>query len=695
MPEIKHTLGNSQEKNKHYEDNIVFLDTETVADSNNKDIQKLLFGFAEFWQLQENGEYIEKSNLLFRTNDEFWKYIIDISNSLNKKFPLTIMSFNANFDFSVLEIAKYFKKYNIKVENFITDYHKFNINAITAKKHKITILDGVNYFNGISLRELGNVLGIQKLTPKNNDYENMQFNEENVNYCKQDVKILREAIFYFLKFLKTHNLGSLKITLASQSFNAFIKNYLKEEIEINHSNKEVIKMERESYFGGKTDINWKGLYPNHVTTLDYNSLYPSVMLNNKFPTKLLYVENHIPVEKFLEKLKNDDIGCVARLNVTMTTKPLVPYRLNGKLIFIYAENLDVTLNKVDIEFLLKNGMIINSVEKVAWYEVKQIFKDFVNTLYNLRLKYKKEGNTAMAYLTKIFLNSCYGKFGQSKIQKYNIRNNTEDFNGIDMSNSRYTILLTKELFKTYTNKKLDTEKMLDSKTYNGEKYIFKVIKFFDEYFFVNNTKEEAFNSFPLIASYVTSYGRQKLQEAIDIIPNNEWLYADTDSVTFDSKYLHLFEEKGLIGDELGKLKVEHSGIAMQINNPKDYIIFNDELNNGNDIIKIKGVSKTAIKTGENIYKQLQFGSLKTVLKQSLDGASVKYIEKQISDNYKKGYYDKENTGFNIFHYKIVDKVESKNGVISHVFEILNSKDNSVLKRIVDGNVEIDLLKNLK
>ncbi|MEM5783355.1 MAG: DNA polymerase [Candidatus Aenigmatarchaeota archaeon] len=694
MAEFKHILGNSKERNKHYEDNIVFLDTETVADSNNKEIQKLLFGYAEFWQLQENGEYIEKSNLLFRTNDEFWHYIIDISNSINKKLPLTIMSFNANFDFSVLEIAKYFKKYNIKVETFLTDHHKFNINAITEKKHKIIILDGVNYFNNISLKELGNVLGIQKLTPKDNNYENMQFNEENVNYCKQDVKILREAIFYFLKFLKTHNLGNLQITLASQAFNGFIKHYLKVPIEINH-NKTAIEMERQSYFGGRTDINYKGMYNHHVTTLDYNSLYPSVMLNNKFPVRLLYIENHISVEKFLEKLKNDDIGCVARLNVTMTTKPLVPYRLNGKLIFIFCENLTVTLNKVDIEFLLKNGMIINSVEKVAWYEVKQIFTDFVNTLYNLRLEYKKAGNTAMSYLSKLFLNSVYGKYGQLRIQKYKIKNNTEDFDGIDMSNSRYTILLTKELFKVYTNKKLDTEKMLDSKTYNGKKYIFKVIKFFDEYFFVNNTKEEAFNSFPLIASYVTSYGRQKLQEAIDIIPNNEVLYMDTDSVTFDTKYLHLFEEKGLIGDELGKLKVEHSGIAMQINNPKDYIIFNDELNDGKDIIKIKGVSKTAIKTGENIYKQLQFGSLKTVLKQNLGGASVKYIEKQISDTYKKGYYDKENTGFNIFHYKIVDKVESKNGVISHVFEILNSKDNSVLKRIVDGNVEIDLLKDLK
>ncbi|MEM3845525.1 MAG: DNA polymerase [Candidatus Parvarchaeota archaeon] len=692
MVQIKHILGTGKERDLKIDRNIVFIDTET-RDLNENQVQQLVFGFCEYWKLDEKtGNYIQISSLLFQTNDDFWQYIIGILNKLNKKEILTLISFNANYDFSVLEINKYFKKYNITVKNFLLDYHKFNIQA-EFKNKKIEIIDAINYFNGISLRELGKTIGIEKTEPLNNDYKNIEINETNIEYCKNDVKILRESIFTFIRFLKEHNLGSLKLTLASQSFYAFIKHYLKEDIEINHNNKDIIAMQRESYFGGKTDIHYKGLYKGPVTCFDINSLYPYIMKETYVPVKYLYSENNINVEKFLKEIQGP-YGFVARLNITLLNKPLIPYRVDGRLLFVFGDHIDVTLNEIDVKNLLKNGMIINSVEKVAWFRKEKIFENFVTTLYNLRLKYKSEGNSGFSYICKVILNSLYGKFGQQQVKKYLIKNYPDvlfedyDFKG------RFCMSVDKELFQKMTGKKLDEKELDDLNKDSNGKYLFDVIKMFNNYYFVTKSKSEAFNSFPLIASYITSAARWHLQSLIDLIPDNKWLYCDTDSIFFPSEYEHIFIEKGLVGDELGQVKKEHfSELGMEIHNPKDYIIFND-LNSGKDIIKIKGVSKNSTKISDNVYKQLQFGSLKTALKEFLPGASVKEIQKVISQTYKKGYYDNSSVGYNIYPFKIVQKVETVNYIVSNVIEIQNSKDNSVLRKIVNGEKVIDKLKDL-
>jgi hypothetical protein len=79
------------------------------------------------------------------------------------------------------------------------------------------------------------------------------------------------------------------------------------------------------------------------------------------------------------------------------------------------------------------------------FEKGEIFKDYIETLYNLRLEYPK--SHPMNYIAKLFINSLYGKFGikmeTSDVEVFNC----SDHKGQDSFN--YTFELWAESIKEY------------------------------------------------------------------------------------------------------------------------------------------------------------------------------------------------------------------------------------------------------
>ena len=62
-----------------------------------------------------------------------------------------------------------------------------------------------------------------------------------------------------------------------------------------------------------------------------------------------------------------------------------------------------------VQFYMKNGFKIHNVTKFIEYEPSPCFKDFFDTLYNLRVKATIENNNAQATAIKLTGNSPYGK----------------------------------------------------------------------------------------------------------------------------------------------------------------------------------------------------------------------------------------------------------------------------------------------
>jgi hypothetical protein len=68
--------------------------------------------------------------------------------------------------------------------------------------------------------------------------------------------------------------------------------------------------------------------------------------------------------------------------------------------------------------------------------------------------------------------------------------------------------------------------------------------------------EEAYNSFPAIATFVTSYGRVHLWGMMQIAGWGHYYYGDTDSLVVDQEGFDRLDAAGLVGSDLGQMKVE-------------------------------------------------------------------------------------------------------------------------------------------
>ena len=51
--------------------------------------------------------------------------------------------------------------------------------------------------------------------------------------------------------------------------------------------------------------------------------------------------------------------------------------------------------------------------KGAKYHQGILFKEYVDYLYSVRLKYRREENPVFSHVAKLLLNSCYGRFGMN------------------------------------------------------------------------------------------------------------------------------------------------------------------------------------------------------------------------------------------------------------------------------------------
>lgn len=498
----------------------------------------------------------------FILTDKFkGKYFV----ATNLGFDLTTLFFNTPFwnDLNILESGS-----NI----IYADYKFKNSN----KKGKVKFIDTMNYLP-FSVEKLGSILNIPKLNkpkclgklPKTEEER-----EELFIYNKRDCEI--SCLFmYFLQDGLNKSGGILKITIASSSFDIWRRNFLnqilyKEELQHKFKGKNIKEFIFNGYYGGRTEVYKKGEF-KELYYYDINSLYPSVMLK-KFPlpqsikevpkNSVLYINNYFGVSE-------------VTVECPKMHKPFLPYRdiKKKKLLFPYGTFRGVW-NNHELKKAIKLGYKIKKIHKqIIYTKTFYPFKEFVEYFYNERLKYKKDKNP-MQLVSKLILNSLYGKFGQKKVKEFKIID-LNDFNG-DFNE------LNKLVGDNYTEKDnliISTEE----KEYNGK------------------------NVYPILASYVTSYARILMY---DYINNDDVIYTDTDSI-FITKPLYNDSKK------LGEMKLE-DGSPFKMGyfvKPKFYFTID---NNDNEVTKIKGISRASKDDFYNILKGKSVTKMKfTKLKESI------------------------------------------------------------------------------
>jgi len=172
---------------------------------------------------------------------------------------------------------------------------------------------------------------------------------------------------------------------------------------------------RMAYFGGRTEI-FKPIFDDEINDSDYlyyqdiNSLYPYVMSKHEYPDKFL---GWIEGEKEYNQYEMAIWHCKVRVPENMYAPPL-PIKKDDRLIFPVGEFIGYW-TKYELEYAKGLGCeIIEYYDGAAFHNAGAIFKNFIETLYNMRLEAKDRGDNVTQMTMKLLMNSCYGRMGINK-----------------------------------------------------------------------------------------------------------------------------------------------------------------------------------------------------------------------------------------------------------------------------------------
>lgn len=564
---------------------VIFFDTETNETQYSECAKKLTlkYGYACLTRYRVGKGFVKNSECEFTDTDTFNRWLDSVCVGKERYY---VTAHNLGFDVRVTGVLAWLASHGWERKGLIVE----GINFIARYRRKdttITFLNNQQLFN-VSLATLGDSIGIPKLSI---DFAACTDEQLRV-YCKRDVDVMVKAWDIWIEFVRRNDLGSFRMTAASQAMGAFKHRFLDGDIMIHNSNK-VVALERESYHGGRVEAFFLGKYPHgKVYNLDVNSMYPAIMKAHAVPVRLRRYYESIPRALF-ERVRHR-FGYIVEATLDIE-RPVLPMVKDGRLIFPVGRVVGA-FTRPELEAALRNGTL-RSVSRCALYDERVAFAPFVDFFYGARLKFREEGNTEFAYLSKLLLNSLYGKFGQ-KQSVYKVVGKT---------------LTTPDGFY---------------KSFDALKDAWVKYRVIDGIVERAEGDEEGFDSFVAIASYITAAARVLLAEYIEKAGWANVLYCDTDSLFVNDEGFARLRDS--IDDSvLGKLKL--------VGETEECTIFGAKWYRFGESTKCKGIRRSAEAVGENAYRQEKFVSFVGGLHTGVtDGVIVETVTKRLSTEYRKG-----------------------------------------------------------
>ena len=369
-------------------------------------------------------------------------------------------------------------------------------------------------------------------------------------YCKNDAYIVSKALDVLQDFLKHNNINKdLKdyITVSSLAYDIYLdmNSYMEPYVKIKP---ELYKKYRSIYKGGFCDCNDDYVYKpiKNAISYDINSAYPAIVNNEKIPlsfthddgldyvTTMYWIKiNHCYAKTNLRFLFND--AYTTRLDTNSHPKGFAEYSQ----FFLYEKELKWVEKYYDIDYEI--------IEKRPMYGTYIDNGGYVKKFYSLKKQFKQEGNKGFETLSKLFLNSVTGKYGQRMEYKNRVIF-TRD-NEVDIYKLKHDGKRTKKE-KQHIKTKLSN----DNSFFIDKRYINELDVITDD---VNNF---------FMVAYITSMTRCRIIEMIDEVGIDNWYYSDTDSI----KIAKEVNNKNLVGLELGQFKNEGTAKEAWFYHPKAY-----------------------------------------------------------------------------------------------------------------------------
>ncbi len=511
---------------------------------------------------------------------------------LEKYKRIIVFAHNIKYDITNLGLLIYFISHK---PLFDLKQRKLLIGDVTyvqykGKNESIEFIDSYNFFK-VKLSAIAHEMDLEKYAT-NEDYKqentvwNTYLEQNGQQLCNQDCYIL----YRLVNEMQQENSLCWGISMAQTSFKTFCSKYLK--ININLSDYNDISMN--AYYGGRCEV-YDLNFHNFVIDLDINSLYPYIMMNNKYSYKFRQqVKN---AEYIIQNIKNNTYNYLLNIDYKILNEdvPRIPILLrhdNKLMQFKEAKNVWITGR----EFLTLISDYTVDYKIINGYEFynNYLFKDFVEYFYQL----KSSSNGFKRLFWKGILNSLYGKFGQHK------------------ASSTYILIdnITDQAFKQFISQNSDKDRVL----YNDKYY-----SLYGDYIVFLEKKEPKYAV--LLAAEISADARLYNYEIQKKLGFDHVFYTDTDSFFTDLSPDNEIV-KSLLGPEIGKMKIEKQG-TLKVNAPKSYIFSNE---NGKTVTQ-KGIPANARKIGKNTYEYDSIKYIKTKEK----GIIVKHIVKTVKNENNK------------------------------------------------------------
>lgn len=606
---------------------IISSDFETVKIDLNKEKRHFIFIIGAMFEINNKKKYktfklnnIKKENIIEKEQKLIKEYIDFLLNlnykyNLNKKTKFYIYFHNlGGFDgiFISNYISKNLKEFYIKKNKILirnSRIYKINFSNITFLDSYHIIPMSLDKISNIILKE--KKIDFKKINDITiNEINKKIFEKEINNYLYKDIELLYKIVIKIFKII--FNKFNINIynhtTISSLAFKIYIEKYNKNDICWNNDFN-TYNYIKESYHGGITNV-FKPIGKN-IYGYDINSLYPSVMKDEYMP---------VGEPKWVKKPKKINIknffGFI-RLKIKVKENQYIPpiiTKNKGKLILFTGEKI-ITIFSEELKFALEEKRCeIIEIYSAVEFNKKIIFKEYVDDIYNYRIKSKNEAENL---LFKLILNSLYGRFGMKLDFLHTLILSEKELNILEDNKIKIKSYITNE-FEDYVMINIESNKNTLSK-FIKNKEVDKIIK-------TPLKKISRLRVSIQISAAITAYSRIKLLKNIYDIGENNIYYCDTDSIFTDKKI-----DNKLISEKIGDFKIEHEKSECIFISPKTYII-----KNKSEKIKFKGLpleekKKLNWEWFKNIYEKIDEKKettfkLNIPIKKNIKDLIISYIE---------------------------------------------------------------------
>ncbi len=575
-------------KLKGFPKRLVFFDTETYETKINTKVSELSFklGALIYVELDKNANVERREIIQLTERSQFFTWY---KSTLHDKRPMYFFAHNIGFDLRILEAFHELHYLGCESEPPIINDRTF-IWKVKNIGQTLYFLDTAN-FAVQSVEQLGKDLGFEKMFIPSFDISD----KELMTYCIRDCEVLEKFIIKYIQWLHNNDLGAFKVTLASQTMTTWRHKFMSVNVHI-HNIKKFVDLEREAYHGGRTECFYiKKFVGEKSYYLDVNSMYPYVMANKELPTKFVKAYERIESKDVLRKAKDYYIISSVEIN---TDEPVYPFMYNNRLCFPLGR-FNTTLHQSELLYAIKHNHV-SKINLTAVYEKGYIARDYINFMADMKIAADKRGDKSERYFAKIAMNSWYGKWGQTDVNRDIYESTESDLIGrICFSNPK--IKLYGQILEWFGTTVVETRQ--------GETAL----------------------SFPAIAGAVTAESRMHLWNYMKLAGLENVYYVDTDSIiTNEQGYSALIPS--IDSSRIGLLKLEDKTGYLEIRGNKDYMFGSKN--------RTKGKSGKAKDIKKNLWEQVQFEGISQWF--NIGGKSTVRITKIIKQrkfNYTKGIVD--------------------------------------------------------